>query len=146
MRELYELGTIYGFTILTGPSRYGDDIPEVYLRGTHTYQVNFNTQNPIGTIYSMEHILRSFESVIEAERKGIARKEKELADYIAQQNRPFEEEEQLRQLLIQQEEMNRKLDLDKSETQVIAEEDEEKEGDVEWVKQRSRRGREKKAS
>ncbi len=46
--------------------------------------------------------------------------EKALADYREQLNRPFEHEERLRELCARQQEINRQLDLDKSDTQVVA--------------------------
>jgi hypothetical protein len=56
----------------------------------------------------------------EAERAEIERKEKLLADYREQLNRPFEHEERLRALLARQQEINHQLDLDKGDTQVAA--------------------------
>ena len=46
--------------------------------------------------------------------------EKALADYREQLNRPFEHEERLRELCARQQEINLQLDLDKSDTQVVA--------------------------
>jgi N12 class adenine-specific DNA methylase len=124
-RELKNLGTYRGFAILCGLNRYGGDLPELYLRGTHTYQVNLNPQNPLGTIYSMEYVLRSLENYAESEKSAIERREKELEDYREQQNLPFEHEERLRELCVKQQEMNRSLDLDKNERQVVDEAEEE---------------------
>ena len=47
----------------------------------------------------------------------MARAEKELADYQAQADRPFEHEERLKQLLARQSELNSLLDLDKGDQQ-----------------------------
>ena len=46
--------------------------------------------------------------------------EKSLADYREQLNRPFEHEERLRELFVKQQEINKLLDLDKGESQVVA--------------------------
>ena len=46
---------------------------------------------------------------------------------------PFEHEERLRELFIQQQEVNRSLDLDKGETQVVAETGEENVADSEHL-------------
>ena len=46
--------------------------------------------------------------------------EKALADYKEQLNRPFEHEERLRELCMKQQEINRQLDLDKGDTQAVA--------------------------
>jgi hypothetical protein len=56
----------------------------------------------------------------ETEQADIERKEKALADYQGQHNRPFEYEERLRELLVRQQEINSQLDLDKSDRQVVA--------------------------
>jgi len=48
----------------------------------------------------------------------VARAEKELVDYQAQADRPFEHEERLKQLLARQSELNSQLDLDKGDQQV----------------------------
>ena len=126
-QELQALGIYQGFTIFVQPNRYGRDLtPELYLRGAHTYQVNLNPQSPLGTIYSIEAVLRNLEKDAEGVNAGIARGEKELEDYKGQLHRPFEQEEKLRELVRQQQEMNKKLDLDKHETQVVSEPEEEK--------------------
>jgi len=46
--------------------------------------------------------------------------EKTLADYKEQLNCPFEHEDRLRELCAWQQETNRQLDLDKSDVQVVA--------------------------
>src|SRR5205085_1037565 len=74
---------------------------------------------------SIEAVLRSFERDAEAEQAEIERKEKALAEYKEQLHRPFEQEDKLRELLLQQQEINKRLDLDKGETQVVAEAQEE---------------------
>ena len=48
--------------------------------------------------------------------------EKALGDYMEQLHRPFEHEERLRELFLQQQEVNRTLDLDKNDTQVVTDE------------------------
>jgi len=92
------------------------------LRGTHTYEASLNTENPLGTIYSIEAVLRSLDRHAQGEHSEIARREKALADYQAQIGRAFEHDVHLRELLIQQQEMNRQLDLDKHDTQMVDEE------------------------
>ncbi len=48
-----------------------------------------------------------------------------MAYYNAQLGRPFEQEAQLRELLVKQQELNKQLDLDKHGTQVVAEGEQE---------------------
>ena len=70
----------------------------------------------------METELRRLDRYAEAAQEECERKEKALADYKEQLGRPFEQEERLRELLLQQENINRSLDLDKGDTQVVEEE------------------------
>ena len=95
--------------------------PRLFVRGTQTYEANLNTQNELGTIYSIEAVLRHLDDVAGREKEEFARKEQALADYREQLHRPFEHEERLRELFVQQQEMNRSLDLDKGERQVVYE-------------------------
>lgn len=46
--------------------------------------------------------------------------EKALADYGEQLGRPFEHEARLRELLLQQQDSNKQLDLDKGDVQAVA--------------------------
>jgi len=117
--EVKHLGNYKGFAIVTSLSNSGT--PWLYVRGTHTYEANLNTQNEVGTIYSIEAILRHFDDFAVREKEDFERKEKALADYMEQLHRPFEHEERLRELCLKQGEINRSLDLDKGETQLVAE-------------------------
>ncbi len=82
--------------------------------------MNLNTESALGTIASIDHALRSLPRLAEEKASECDRKEKQLADYREQQNRPFEHEEHLRELFVKQQEMNRSLDLDKGDPQVVA--------------------------
>ena len=88
------------------------------MRGTHTYEASLNSENPLGTIQSIEYLLRRLDRFAEEEQAEFERKEKALAEYKEQLHRPFEHEEQLRELFLKQQDINRSLDLDKSDTQV----------------------------
>ena len=114
-----------GFEILSrgkGTLHLGDSAeertPELFVRGAATYSANLNPENPIGTIQSIEHALRSVERHAENDREHIAKLQKTLADYRAQANKPFEQEQKLRELLARQAQENAALDLDKNEQQV----------------------------
>jgi chromosome segregation ATPase len=93
----------------------------LFLRAAATYQVNLNPESPLGTISSIEHVLRSLERRAEEERQDIERNEKALSDYKAQLGRPYEHEARLQELLARQAQLNASLDLDKSDRQVVAE-------------------------
>ena len=74
---------------------------------------------PLGTIQSIEHVLRSLDRRAEDEQREIERQEKALADYKAQLGRPFEHEERLKDLLAKQAQLNAALDLDKHDVQTV---------------------------
>ncbi len=76
-----------------------------------------NATNPVGTVQSIEHTLRSLDKLAAEQQSRVARAEKELVDYQAQADRPFEHEERLKQLLARQSELNSQLDLDKGDQQ-----------------------------
>jgi hypothetical protein len=79
-------------------------------------------QNPLANLSGLESELRRLDRYAEAAQAECERKEKALADYREQFGRPFEQEERLRELLIQQADINRSLDLDKSDAQIVDEE------------------------
>ncbi len=81
------------------------------------YSANLNPSNPIGTVRSIEHTLRSLDKLAAEQQNRVARAEKELVDYQAQADRPFEHEDRLKQLLSRQSELNSLLDLDKGDQQ-----------------------------
>jgi N12 class adenine-specific DNA methylase len=117
-KGLKHLGQYRGFAIMG--DRDGERV-QLGLRGTHTYEVSLNLENAVGTIFSIEGALRRLDRYMQDERVKIARSEKALADYRAQLGRPFEQEARLRELLVKQADINRSLDLDKSDTQIVAE-------------------------
>lgn len=92
-------------------------MPELFIRGAGTYAAHLNTDNPVGTMQSIEHTLRALDKAAEDERRQTERLEKTLTDYQAQANRPFEHEVRLKELLAHQAQLNAALDLDKSDAQ-----------------------------
>ncbi len=116
-REVKRLGHYKGFTIIS--SREGER-PQLYLRGKQTYEAYLNQENALGTIASIENALRRLDRFAEEEQSELERREKALADYREQLHRPFEHEDRLRELFVKQQEMNRQLDLDKGDSQVVA--------------------------
>jgi hypothetical protein len=114
-------GHYKGFEILSRGSQFQDGTPDLFIRGKEAYKANLNPENPVGTIQSIEHVLRNLDRKTEDEQREIERQEKALADYRAQLGRPFEHESRLRELLAKQAQLNAMLDLDKHEPQVVAE-------------------------
>jgi hypothetical protein len=98
----------------------GDErIPDLFVRGAATYSANLNVTNPVGTIQSIEHTLRSLDKLGAEQQARVARVERELSDYQLQCNLPFEHEARLKQLLARQSELADILDLDKGDQQAV---------------------------
>ena len=110
-----------GFEILSRGSQFKDGEPELFVRGKETYTATLNPDNPLGTISSIESVLRGLDRKAEDEQREIERQEKALADYRAQLGRPFEHEARLKDLLAKQAQLNAALDLDKHDAQVVDE-------------------------
>jgi len=118
-------GHYKGFEILSRGSQFTDDLPELFIRGKATYKANLNSENPLGTIASIDHTLRNLDGKAAAEKRDIGQQEKALSDYKVQMGRPFEHEQRLKELMVRQAELNAALDLDKHEEQVVTEPAEE---------------------
>jgi hypothetical protein len=118
-----------GFEILSRGSPFKDGEPDLFIRGRETYKANLNPDTPQGTISSIEHVLRSLDRKAEEEQHEIERQEKDLSDYRAQMDRPFEHEGRLKELLAKQAQLNAALDLDKNEHQ-LAEDSQEPESNT----------------
>jgi hypothetical protein len=108
-----------GFEIVSRGHPLGrDNDPELYVRGALTYRAQLNPENPVGTIQSIEHVLRNLDRRAEDEKQELQRQEKALGEYKGQLDRPFEHEQRLKELLVKQAQLNAALDLDKNERQV----------------------------
>jgi N12 class adenine-specific DNA methylase len=130
-KTLQVRGFYRGFEILSQGSQYEGYAPKLYLRGKATYEANLNEENALGTMASIDYVFRRLDRELTDEQQEIERKEKMLADYREQYGKPFEHEEKLRELMAKQQQVNRLLDLDKSDTQAVAAPEEEKESFVE---------------
>jgi len=117
---------------LTGLALDGPPVPDLFVKGAGLYGARLNPESPLGTIQSIEHVLRSLDKLAEQEQERAARFAKNLADYREQADKPFEHEVRLKTLLARQTELNAALDLDKNERQIApaVEEDVEPESDV----------------
>jgi N12 class adenine-specific DNA methylase len=113
-------GHYKGFDILSRGGPFKDSKPDIFLLGKATYEANLNPESPLGTIASIDHVLRSLDRRADDEKRDIEQQEKALADYKAQLGRPFEHEDRLKELTLQQAHLNAALDLDKHEAQVVA--------------------------
>ena len=70
--------------------------------------------DPAGTIQTDEQNLRNLDKLAD-QQSSVARARKELLDYQAETERPFEHEKRLKQLVAQQAELNSALDLNKGD-------------------------------
>lgn len=111
--EILSKGKSGGFGLIPEDER----VPELFVRGRATYSANLNPANPIGTVQSIEHTLRSLDKLASEQQSRLARAEKQLSDFQGQAERPFEHEDRLKQLLARQSELNSQLDLDKGDQQ-----------------------------
>ncbi len=125
-KTLKVCGYYRGFEILSRGRLMEDSIPDLFIRGRETYEARLNPDSPQGTLSSIEHALRSLDRRAEEEQREIERQKKALADYRAQADRPFEHETRLKELQAKQADLNKLLDLDKHDAQVVAEPDGEK--------------------
>jgi N12 class adenine-specific DNA methylase len=115
-------GHFRGFEIVSrGHPFKSEGDPEIFLRSAQTYRAQLNPENPLGTMQSIEHTLRALDRRAEEEHEESQRQEKALVEYKAQLDRPFEHEQRLKELLCKQAELNRALDLDKNERQIVEE-------------------------
>ena len=118
-----------GFQILSQGKRPSflepDPVPALFIRGSGTYSATLNSTNPVGTIQSIEYVLRSFERIAEREREKLDHLESDLATYQREVEKPFEHEARLRELELKQAELNAALDLYKSDPQAVTGADEQ---------------------
>ncbi|MGO9056803.1 MAG: hypothetical protein ACLQU2_05360 [Candidatus Binataceae bacterium] len=113
---LRKRGAFKGFEILSR-DQPAAPVPEVFVRGAGTYSAHLSADNPVGTMQSIEHTLRALDRAAADEQQQLQRLEKNLSDYQAQAQRPFEHEARLKELLARQAQLNAALDLDKSDAQ-----------------------------
>lgn len=113
-----------GFDILSRGSQWEGRHPDLYVRGKATYEANLNPDSPAGTIASIDHVFRTLDRRAEQEQQDVERQEKALNDYKAQLGKGFEHEERLKELQAKQAQLNAALDLDKHESQVVADDPE----------------------
>lgn len=125
-REAGTCGQISGFDIVC--RRTTTNMVSAFLRGEAVYAVNFNPENPIGTIMSIEHALRGFETVESRLSGFIETDSKAVEEYHAQLGKPFEHDDRLKQLLAQQALLNVQLDLDKGDKQTTTLADNDNDG------------------
>jgi N12 class adenine-specific DNA methylase len=115
-----------------------DRLPEIFVRGAAMYEAQFNAENPLGTMQSIEYALRGLDKALADERERSARAKKALADFEEQAGKPYEHEGRLKELIGRQAQLNALLDLDKGERQIAPDDDAASNGEGEDADRRSR--------
>ena len=108
------LGQISGFDIVGTK----DDLwfkPIIYVKGVGKYKVEISNLDEIGNIYKIENMLKSFENKINTVKEQIAYNEKQLIDIKDELDKPFTQQDRIRELQKEKARIDSELDLDKQE-------------------------------
>ena len=108
------LGQISGFDIVGTK----DDLwfkPIIYVKGVGKYKVEISNLDEIGNIYKIENILKSFDNKINTVKEQITYNEKQLIDIKDELDKPFTQQDRIRELQKEKARIDSELDLDKQE-------------------------------
>jgi len=108
--NLVDVGEFAGFRVQLWPER----VKEVVLRGKNAYVANISDA-PLGTISSLEHVVRSLDERINECRNDLAGTQRRLEELQPHAHKPFEHEEKLKCLIQRQQEIVQALDLTKNQ-------------------------------
>jgi len=117
---LYEIGKYRGFTLYLA-NKYDDT--EIYFIKNGKYSVRL-AQIPSLNIQRLDEELNDFEHEIEQSEQRIKRYKREMEQCKLELEKTFANEEELKQLLKRQSELNNKLNLDNKKDEQILIEDE----------------------
>jgi hypothetical protein len=114
MDRYEQIGSYCGFDLYIKSYALGHLAPSIIARGSaeHTGTVS---DSEVGTIASLDHALRNMERQISDLRNSLEQMNKKYGKLAEELAKPFPHEEKLRELLKKQYEINKELDLDKSE-------------------------------
>lgn len=105
------IGSIAGFPISI--ERF-DERATLLIYGKHNHRANVS-ENPAGTIASLEHALESFEDRLRERETDLAKSFKQSADLAKQLDQPFEHEEKFVVATKRLQEIVNTLDITKNE-------------------------------
>jgi len=108
--KLVDVGEFAGFKLELWPER----AKEVVLRGKNAYVANISDA-PLGTISSLEHVVRSLDERIDESHNDLAGTQRRLEELQPHAHKPFEHEEKLKCLIQRQQEIVQALDLTKNQ-------------------------------
>ena len=120
------LGQISGFDIVGTK----DDLwfkPIIYVKGVGKYKVEISNLDEIGNIYKIENMLKSFENKINTVKEQITYNEKQLIDIKDELDKPFTQQDRIRELQKEKARIDSELDLDKQENARSVEQENEEE-------------------
>jgi N12 class adenine-specific DNA methylase len=98
-------------------------LPNVTIEGAATYGATANPDNPMGTIMSIEAVVRNFETTRDGFMQELERRRQSLATLEAEANKPFAHEARVEELLKRQAEITKALDLNQHDHQAAAPDD-----------------------
>jgi len=108
--KLVDVGEFAGFRLQLWPER----VKEVVLRGNNAYVANISDA-PLGTISSLEHVVRSLDERMDEYRNDLAQTKHRLEDLQPHVHKPFEHEKKLNNLIQRQQKILQDLDLTKDQ-------------------------------
>jgi TolA-binding protein len=108
--KLMDVGEFAGFKLQLWPER----VKELVLRGKNAYIANISDA-PLGTISSMEHVVRSLDERMDECLNDVAQTKHRLEELQPHAHKPFEHEEKLKGLIQRQQEIVQALDLTKNQ-------------------------------
>lgn len=124
--EETKIGEISGFDIVG----LKDSLwykPVIYIKGVGKYKVETSNIDEIGNILKLENMLKSFSNKIDTVKEQIAYTEKQLIDVKEELDKPFTNQERIRELQKEKARIDSELDLDKQENTKSIEENNEEE-------------------
>lgn len=125
-KEETKMGEISGFDIVGTKDELWYK-PIIYIKGIGKYKVEVNNTDEIGNILKLENTLKSFENKINTVTEQIAYTEKQLIDIKEELDKPFANQDRIRELQKEQARIDSELDLDKQESTRSVEENNEDE-------------------
>ena len=120
------LGQISGFDIVGTKDELWFK-PIIYVKGVGKYKVEISNLDEIGNIYKIENMLKSFENKINTVKEQIAYNEKQLIDIKDELDKPFTQQDRIRELQKEKARIDSELDLDKQENARSVEQENEEE-------------------
>jgi len=118
------IGNISGFDIVG----FKDELwlkPRIYLKKNGEYSIDISNEQEIGNILKMENVLKSFSKKIEELENSVNYYKKELEDAKEEYEKPFAQIDRIRELQKLQAQIDSELDLDKQDTSVLSQEEEQ---------------------